>query len=66
MQYFGKFSLLFGLFSSKKPTRKQVKISNFIVMLFVSCNVATCEQNGHGIKSVELMKTKMENASKVS
>ena len=31
-QYFAKFSLFFESFATKKLTRKQVKISNFIVM----------------------------------
>ena len=31
-QYFAKFSLFFESFATKKLTRKQVKISDFIVM----------------------------------
>ena len=31
-QYFAKFSLFFESFATKKLTRKEVKISNFIVM----------------------------------
>ena len=31
-QYFAKFSLFFESFATKKLTRKQVKISHFIVM----------------------------------
>ena len=32
MQYFREFTLLFVLFSSEKPTKKHVEISNFINM----------------------------------
>ena len=37
MQYFAKFTLFFELFSTQKLTRKEIKISNIIVTLFVLC-----------------------------